>query len=492
MIDDEERCYRAASARDTRFDGRFVMAVATTGIYCRPSCPARTPRRANVRFFATAASARAAGFRACLRCYPDASPGSPDWNVRGDLAARAMRAILDGEVDRTGVAGLAQRLHVSTRHLERVLVAELGVGPLAVARAQRCDSARTLIETTDLPFARIALVAGFGSLRQFNDSVRDAFARTPTQLRAARGKRSSGATGAGACEAIELRLAVRSPFDGAGVLDFLARRAIEGIECVEDGRFTRALVLPGGHAVVELRPEDDHVACTVTLSELSDLGAAVRRCRALFDLDADPVGIDAALAADELLAPLVAQRPGLRSPGGVDGFEIAVRAILGQVVTVEAGRRVVEQLVRLCDVRLHVEHDQLAHVFPDAAAVAAADLDQLAIPATRRRALHQLACAVEAGMIDLAPGADRDEQRAALLAIPGIGVWTASYVLMRATGSPDEFLPGDAAVRAAARAHGIADTPQALEARADVWRPWRSYALHHLWNTRTAPAQEPT
>jgi len=468
VVDDPDTCFRAASTRDARFDGRFVMGVTSTGIYCRPSCPARTPKRSNCRFFATAAGARTAGFRACLRCRPDASPGSPDWNVQGTLAARAMRAIADGEVDRSGVTGLARRLHVSDRHLERILKAQLGAGPLALAQAQRTDTARTLIETTDLEFSRVALVAGFGSLRRFNGAIREAFGRTPTELRAAR--RPDRANRTSGTERIELRLAVRAPFAGEDVLAFLARRAVAGVEHVVDGTFTRSMVLPGGHAVVTLAPRADHVACTITLAAWADLGSAVRRCRSLFDLDADPVGIDAALSEDPQLAPLVQGRPGLRSPGSVEPFEAAVRAILGQVVTVEHGRRVVEQLVHLCDRRLDLEHEYLTHVFPDAGAVAGADLSTLRIPAARRRALLALADAVATGALDLGPAADREDVRGGLLSLPGVGPWTASYVLMRGFASPDEFLAKDAAI------------PAGAEARSDAWRPWRSYAMHHLWN----------
>ncbi len=341
MLADTETCYRAVCSRDARFDGWFFTAVTTTGIYCRPSCPATTPRRENVRFFPSAAAAQAAGFRACKRCRPDATPGSPEWDLRADLVGRAMRLIADGVVDREGVSGLASRLGYSERHLHRQLVAEVGAGPIAVARAQRAQTARILLETTDLPVTDVAFAAGFASVRQFNDTVREVFATNPTGLRTAR--RGPATTRAGA---ITLRLPYRAPLDLDPLLRFLGARAVPGIEDYADGVYARSVALPHGPALVELSAGADHVRCVLRLADLRDLSAAVQRCRRLLDLDADPVAVQAAFERDRLLGPLVAKTPGLRVPGHMDGAEMAVRAVLGQQVSIEAARTLAARLGR--------------------------------------------------------------------------------------------------------------------------------------------------
>nr|WP_233574035.1 DNA-3-methyladenine glycosylase 2 family protein [Amycolatopsis panacis] len=329
---DTERCYRAVTARDQRFDGQFIMAVRTTGIYCRPSCPALTPKAQNVRFYPTSAAAQAGGYRACRRCLPDAVPGSPDWNVRADLAARAMRLISDGLVERDGVPGLARRLGYSERQLGRVLTAELGAGPLALARAHRAHSARLLIEMSQLPLTDVAFAAGFSSVRQFNETIREVFATTPSQLRAAslhRGRRSEPST----ATRLSLRLPFRAPFDVHGVLRYHASGALRGIEAFEGGTavagYGRTLRLPHGPGVFWTRPQPDHVRCDLTLTDLRDLGSAVTRIRRLLDLDADPEAVARVLAADPALAPLVTSTPGVRVPGAVDGSEILLRTLLG-------------------------------------------------------------------------------------------------------------------------------------------------------------------
>jgi AraC family transcriptional regulator of adaptative response / DNA-3-methyladenine glycosylase II len=324
---DAERCYRVVTARDPRFDGQFIMAVRTTGIYCRPSCPASTPKERNVRFFPTSAAAQANGFRACRRCLPDAVPGSPDWNVRADLAARAMRLISDGTVEREGVPGLARRLGYSERQLGRVLTAELGAGPLALARAHRAHSARLLIEMSGLPLTDVAFAAGFSSVRQFNETIREVFATTPSQLRAASLRRGR-APGEGSTR-LSLRLPFRPPFDAAGLLRFFARHAVPGVEDVTDESYARTLRLAHGTGVVRLTPEAGHVRCDLLLADLRDLGSAVSRVRRLLDLDADPVAIARVLGADPALAPIVAAVPGIRVPGAVDGDELLLRALLG-------------------------------------------------------------------------------------------------------------------------------------------------------------------
>ncbi|MCI3271485.1 DNA-3-methyladenine glycosylase 2 family protein [Streptomyces cylindrosporus] len=457
---DEDTRYEAVRSRDARFDGEFFFAVRTTGIYCRPSCPAVTPRRHNVRFFPTAAAAQGSGFRACRRCRPDAAPGSADWNVRADVVGRAMRLIGDGVVDREGVAGLATRLGYSARQVQRQLTAELGAGPVALARAQRAHTARVLVQTTDLPITEIAFASGFASVRQFNDTVREVYASTPTELRAAapdggRAGRRAAAPSAG----IPLRLAHRGPYRSVAVFDLLADQAVPGVEEVsgERGRRTyrRTLRLPHGTGIVAVdeRPGTAKSAsgahpggwldARLHLTDPRDLTTAVGRLRRLFDLDADPYAVDERLGADERLAPLVAERPGLRSPGAADAEELAVRALVG---TAEA-----ERLVRRYGKALDAPCGSLTHLFPEPAVLAEAE---------PHGTLGALTAALADGTLRLDPGADRDDAEAALLALPGMDPGTVAVIRTRALGDPDVAPPD-------------LDVP-------DSWRPWRSYALQHL------------
>jgi AraC family transcriptional regulator of adaptative response / DNA-3-methyladenine glycosylase II len=467
---DFERCYRAVDSRDQRFDGWFYTAVTSTGIYCRPSCPALTPKRENVRFFPSAAAAQRGGFRACKRCRPDAAPGSPEWDVRADLVGRAMRLIGDGVVDREGVPGLASRLGYTERHLNRLLTAELGAGPLALARAQRAQTARILIETTDLGLAEIAFASGFGSVRQFNDTIQEVYAQAPNQLRE---RRPVARTEAGT---INLRLAYRSPLHVPALLDFLETRALPGVEERAGDTYRRGLVLPHGSATVALTPASRWVTATLRLSDVRDLAPAVARCRRLFDLDADPDAVDATLGADAALSAAIASEPGVRVPRSVDGFEMAVRAIVGQQVSVASARTTLIRLIRAAG----GPGPELVG-FPSAPVVAELPDSAFGMPVSRRQTIRQLAEAVAAGKIDLEPGADREESVARLLELPGIGAWTAGYVAMRAIGDPDVFLATDLAVRRGAAALGLPSTPKALERHAERWRPWRSYALIRLW-----------
>ena len=482
---DEETSYRAVSSRDARFDGVFFTAVRTTGIYCRPSCPATTPKRQNVHFYPSAAAAQGAGYRACRRCRPDTSPGSPHWNVRADLVGRAMRMIGDGVVDREGVTGLAARLGYSERHLTRELVAELGAGPQALARSQRAHTARLLLQTTDLSATDTAFAAGFASVRQFNDTMREVYGLTPTELRR-RPAKPAAAPGT-----IPLRLAHRGPLDAAHLFDFLALRAVPGVEEVTTGRvrsYRRTLALPGGPGIAEVdqpRRPQGWLDCRLTLTSLRDLTSAVQRLRALFDLDSDPDAVDRQLGADPVLAPLVAARPGLRSPGHVDPHELAVRAVLGQQVTVAAARTLAGRLSARYGERLPVPSGGLTTLFPSAAALAEADSADLAMPGARQRALRGLCRALADGGVDLSPGVDRDRAAEALLALPGIGPWTVSYVRMRALGDPDAYLPTDVGVRHGLRAVGVTAVPDDA-----AWRPWRSYAVHHLWAALNSPDTE--
>ncbi len=474
QVSEADRCYRAVLGRDRRFDGIFYTAVHTTGIYCRPSCPAVTPRRKNVDFFVTAAAAQGAGFRACRRCRPDLTPGSPEWDVKADVAGRAMRMIADGVVEREGVGGLAARAGYTTRHLNRLLTEQLGAGPLSLARAQRAHTARILIETTEMGLADVAFAAGFSSVRQFNATIQDVYAATPTALR--RSKRGDRRT-TDSPGLLTVSLAVREPFDADGLFDFLGDRTIAGVEAMDANSYSRTLRLPHGPGTVELTPAVDQVRCALILTDLRDLSAAVERCRRLLDLDADPVAIDAHLAEDELLRPWVLKRPGRRVPGHVDGFEVAVRAIIGQQISVAGARTIAGRLTERYGQRI-ADDGPLTHLFPDAEAVAAANPEDLPMPRARGRSLVGLAQAVAAGTLVLDRGADRADVRASLLALPGIGPWTADYISLRALGDPDVFLPTDLGVR-----HGLARLGIEGDATAvsDAWRPWRSYGMTHVW-----------
>ncbi|SER77908.1 AraC family transcriptional regulator, regulatory protein of adaptative response / DNA-3-methyladenine glycosylase II [Streptomyces qinglanensis] len=492
----EDSRYEAVRSRDARFDGVFFLGVRTTGIYCRPSCPAVTPKRENVRFYPTAAAAQAAGFRACRRCRPDAVPGSAEWNVRADLVGRAMRMISDGVVDREGVAGLSRRLGYSSRQVQRQLTAELGAGPVALARAQRAHTARVLLQTTPLPVTQVAFAAGFASVRQFNDTVREIYARTPSALRAASARgghgpagrpeaREAAAHGGAAVAGVPLRLAYRGGYDTGQVFGFLARRAVPGVEEVRGapgGRTYRwTLNLPYGIGIAEVdecaaRSGKGWLDCRLHLGDLRDLTTAVQRVRRLFDLDADPYAVVERLGGEPALGRLVSRTPGLRSPGAADAHELAVRAVLGQQVTVGAARTLGGRLVAAYGKPLAAPDGTLTHLFPDAGTLAEAPLGELGMPQTRRRTIRTVAAALADGTVVLDPGADREETGRALLELPGIGPWTAGYIRMRALSDPDVFLPGDAGVR-----HGLA-LIGAEAGQADRWRPWRSYALHHLWH----------
>jgi len=460
---DFESCYRAISARDGRFDGQFFTAVTSTGIYCRPICPARTPAQRNVRFYPDAAAAEAAGFRPCKRCRPEASPGSPDWDVRGDLVGRALRLIDEGVVDSDGVRGLASRLAVTERHLHRLFMAELGAAPLAVARSRRLRLARRLLVETGMPVTEVAFAAGFGSVRQFNASMQEAYGQAPSELR----------NGAVRPPGLRLRLSLRKPYDAQTLLAFLTKRAIPGVETITPERYARTI--DGG--TIELIPQDDHVLLTAEApGALKGVARLVARCRRLFDLDADPQAVAEALGQDELLGPLVTERPGLRVPGAFDGFELVVRAVLGQQVSVAGARTLAGRLVARTGEPLDPElvRDGLTHVFPTAEAVAKADLTGLGLTGARERTLQAVAEAVASGEIDL-DGGEPGETRARLLALPGIGPWTAEYIAMRALRDPDAFPDTDLVLRRALDRHGV--TPE----RTDTWRPWRAYAALHLW-----------
>ncbi|MFC4531469.1 DNA-3-methyladenine glycosylase 2 family protein [Sphaerisporangium dianthi] len=507
---DFDSCYRAASARDTRFDGRFYTAVTSTGIYCRPICPARTPARRNVRFYRHAAAAEAAGFRPCRRCRPELSPGDPGWDVPADLVGRALRLIDDGVADESGVAGLAQRLHVTERHLLRLFTAQLGAGPLAVARTRRLLLAKQLLTETPLPITDVAFAAGFGSVRQFNATMKEAYGFVPGELRtssgpgaAGRGIARPGPCAPGAPAALTLRLNHRAPYDAETLFGFLAARAIPGVEEAGPGGYRRAV--PGG--MIELTPAAGHVSLSVTLDDTRHLAKIVSRCRRLLDLDADPAAIADALGATAL-RPLVSDRPGLRVPGAFDGFELAVRAVVGQQISVAGARTLLGRIaaragaaarpadslqpadpVQPAEPARAAEPDRRGDgdgakgggkpflVFPTAERLAEADLSGLGLTGRRTATLKTLAEQVAAGELDLDAGADPAEAAGRLMAIPGIGPWTSGYIVMRALRDPDAWPAGDLGLRRAMRALDIPEDD------IERWRPWRAYAAMHLWSS---------
>ena len=481
-LPDFETAYRAVQGRDPRFDGRLYLGVTSTGIYCRPSCPARTPKPANVRFYATAAAAVAAGFRACKRCRPDALPGSRAWDHRGDLVARALRLVGDGTVDEGGVAGLAAQLHVSERHLHRSLVAEVGVGALALARTRRAQTARLLIDQTDLSLTDIAFAAGFASVRQFNDVMLAEFGCPPSLLRRSlrAGSDPDGRTpGRGA--PLVLRLVHREPYAVAAWLRWQEAHAVAGLEEVGVGTYRRVVRTSKGPAVVELTPASGHLVARLHLDDLGDLTPTVAALRRVADLDADPTAVDAALSEDRHLRDLVQRRPGMRVPGAVDGFEAAVRTVISQQVSLAGARRLTTRLVEAFGEPLPPGADggSLTTAFPTAEMLSESDLTGVGLTGQRQRTVQAVATMVADGSLDLSPGADRDATRARLLAMPGVGPWTADVIALRALADPDAWVPGDLILRRAVERRG---------ADPEAWRPWRAYAALHLW---TNDALEP-
>jgi AraC family transcriptional regulator of adaptative response / DNA-3-methyladenine glycosylase II len=510
---DTEAAFRAVSGRDARWDGRLFLGVATTGIYCRPPCPARTPRPENCRYFPTAAAAVAAGFRACRRCRPDTLPGSRGWDVRGDLAARAVRLIAEGALDGGTVTGLARTLAVSERHLNRLLVAEVGAGPQQLGRTRRAHAARMLIEQTPLPLSDVAFAAGFGSIRQFNDVMREEFGVVPgafarpasdgTRSRLGRESVREAPDGRESADAptLVLRLTYRPPLALATLRATLAAHAIAGVERLSGTTHSRVIDAPGGPALADVDLSDPATGPDVAghpslpvrlrLAELSDLMPVVAALRRWLDLDADPSQVTGHLAGDPLLAPLVAARPGLRVPGAVDGAELAVCAVLGQQVSVRGARTLQGRLALALGrvVNPSGGEDEVPRVvFPRADVLAEAGSqairDAARLTQARARAVHTMATAVAAGL-KLAPGVDVPATRNALLALPGVGPWTTDYISLRALRDPDAFMPSDLVVlRALSRtADGtrVRLRPRDAELMSQSWRPWRSYALQHLW-----------
>ncbi|MEV8041220.1 AlkA N-terminal domain-containing protein [Arthrobacter sp. NPDC080082] len=499
--------YRAIDARDTRFDGQFYTAVRTTGIYCRPSCPARTPKAGNVTFYETSAAAHEAGYRACKRCLPEAVPGTPAWNVRTDVAARAMRLINDGVIDRDGVEGLAARLGYSARQLNRILSHELGAGPLALARASRAQTARTLLVSTPMKATDVAFAAGFSSVRQFNDTIAEVFAMTPSALRATACHHGPARPAPGST-ALTLSLPYRAPFD-PGVFGFLAVRALPGIEEGTDRSYARTLRLAHGDARFRVEYAAEEAArplrLTIGAVDLRDLPALLSRVRRLLDLDADPSAIDAALGADPRLRGSVAEAPGMRMPGAIDPQELLVRAMIGQQITVAAARTALAQL-SACGQDSTVPADGLDRMFPTAAEIAGGGRELLRGPRRRIDSILGAAAAMADGSLDFGYGDNPESLRSKLLPLAGVGPWTVGYVSMRVLGAPDVFLANDAAVRNGVRSlaaaagsvagsspdpgtgTGSGSVPGSPTLSPDFSEvsPWRSYATMHLWRAAAA------
>ena len=486
---DHDACYRAVATRDPRFDGRIFGGVKTTGIYCRPICPARTPKSENMTFFRSAAAAQEAGFRPCLRCRPETSPDLGSWKGTSNTVSRALALIEAGALDGDDVEALAERLGMGERQLRRLFKQHLGASPVAVAQTRRVLLAKQLIHETRLPMAEVALASGFGSVRRFNETFQQLFDRPPAKLRRA----GAQETAAGAGGAVTLKLAYKAPYDWAAIIAFLKLRAIPGVEQVSDDRYRRTLAVAGAAGVVTVEPGDgDHLRVTLQFPRLSALPTVIARVRRVFDLAADPADIAAHLAEDPTLAPLVAARPGLRAPGAWDGFELAVRAVLGQQITVVAARGLAARMVETHGERLApglAGAEGLTHLFPAPERLARADIAALGMPKSRAVALAALATAAVADPGVFAPRRSLEEAVARLKALPGIGEWTAQYIAMRELREPDAFPHGDIGLmRALTDPQGRRPTPAELQLRAERWRPWRAYAALHLWASEAGPS----
>ena len=460
---------QALKAKDPRFDGRFFIGVKTTGIYCRPVCPVKSPKIGNVSFYPTAAAAAEAGFRPCLRCRPESSPGTPAWAGTSTTVQRGLRLIGDGALDSDSVAALSDRLGVTPRHLSRLFMQHLGASPKAVAQTRRLHFAKKLLDETDLPMTEIALSAGYGSVRRFNDHIRQVYGRPPSSLR-----RRSGVP---ASSTLSLRLPYRPPYDYASILKFLRRRATPGVEQVRDGCYLRTIEAEGERGTLTIRhlPERNELLCEIDLPGSHRLIRLVDRVRRLFDLNADPLEIERCLRRDDQLADAVQRRPGLRVPGAWDPFEIAVRAVVGQQISLRAATSVMGKIAQ----RFGVFADGRRY-FPAPQSLTEAQEGDLPMPRARAAAVRALSREVLDGTVDFGasdPGVLVEQ----LMRIKGIGPWTAQYVAMRAANDPDAFLHGDLVLLRVARDRlGVCSAAE-LRRRAEAWRPWRAYAAMHLW-----------
>jgi len=479
---DQDACYRAVATRDARFDGRFFSCVTSTGIYCRPICPAKTPKRENMVFLPSAAAAEEAGFRPCLRCRPETAPDVGAWRGSSNTVNRALVLIEHGALDDGDVAALGERLGVGERQLRRLFRQHLGASPVSVAQTRRVHLAKQLLHETRLPMAEVAMASGFGSIRRFNETFQALFQRPPGALRRAAGEDVA----AGPQGEVTIRLRYRPPYDWDAMLAFLAARAVPGMEIVADGSYARVIELNGEVGSVRVSPGDkDCLVAAVRFPRLSALPAIIARLRRVFDLTADPQAINAHLSQDPALAPLVAARPGLRAPGGWDGFELAMRAVLGQQVTVGAAIRLAGKLVEAYGEPASpaaTGDPRLIHAFPRPERIAAADLTHLGMPGARARALSTVAAAVVADPQLLGLNRSLEDAVARLRALPGVGEWTAQYIALRGMREPDAFPAADVGLmRALADADGVRPNAAQLLARAEAWRRWRAYAAQHLW-----------
>jgi AraC family transcriptional regulator of adaptative response / DNA-3-methyladenine glycosylase II len=486
---DRVACYRAISTRDARFDGRLFVSVKTTGIYCRPICPARTPKFENVLFFASAAAAQEAGFRPCLRCRPEVSPELAFWRGTSNTVSRALALIDAGGLDENDVEGFANRLGVGARQLRRLFRQHVGASPIAVAQTRRVLLAKQLLHETALSMAEVALASGFGSVRRFNETFRDLFGRPPATLRRTKDKPRRGA------DALSVRLAYRPPYDWDAMLAFLKARAIPGVELVSGDRYKRSIAFGKNCGVITVRPAGgNRIDVTARFPDIAALPSIIARVRRVFDLPADPDRIGGHLAQDPALAPLVAARPGLRVPGAWDGFELAMRAICGQQITVPAATKLLGKLVQAHGVPLPASlraEEGLSHIFPSPKRIAAADPASFAMPGARARALIALAKAIAADPLIFSRGAGLEQAIAKLRSLPGIGEWTAQYIAMRELREPDAFPAADVGLlRAMTDASGRRPSPDELLALAERWRPWRAYAAQHLWAAGAAASEQ--
>ncbi len=461
---------KARQSRDPRFDGRFFVGVTSTGIYCRPVCPVKVPRPQNVRFFGSAAAAAEAGFRPCLRCRPESAPGTPAWRGTSTTVTRGLRLINEGALDGGSVTALAARLGVTSRHLTRLFQEHLGASPKTIALTRRLQFAKKLLNETTLPLTEIAMTAGYGSIRRFNDHFRAVYGKPPGELRRSARPVDSGN--------FSLFLPYRPPFDFAAVLAFLARRAVPGVELVADGIYQRSIIIDGepGRVTIRMGEAENQLQCDITLASSRHLLRVLQRVRSLFDLDADPTQINGALARDKQLGQLVKRNPGIRVPGCWDPFEVAVRAIVGQQVSVVGATTIMGRIAQ----QFGTVADGVQY-FPEPESLAMLEPSLLPMPRGRAEAIRALAQGVSDGQLDFG---DMELQKK-LLAIKGIGPWTADYIAMRALGDPDAFLVGDLVLHRSFEAlFGNATKDQMIE-RAESWRPWRAYAAMHLWAAST-------
>lgn len=480
-------CYRAISTRDARFDGRLFVGVKTTGIYCRPICPARTPKFENVSFYASAAAAQEAGFRPCLRCRPEISPELAFWRGTSNTVSRALALIESGALDDDDVEGLSDRLGVGARQLRRLFRQHVGASPIAVAQTRRVLLAKQLIHETSLPMAQVALASGFNSVRRFNETFLELFGRAPATLRRTRDHaRPKAGT-------LSVRLAYRPPYDWDAMLSFLAARAMPGVEHVSENSYRRTIAIGRHCGTIGVTPADkNRIDVTVRFPDMAALPQIIARVRRVFDLAADPDTIAAHLALDPALAPLVAARPGLRVPGAWDGFELAMRAVFGQQITVPAATKLLGKLVAVYGDRLPApDSEGLTHLFPSPARIAVADIAALGMPGARARSASALARIIADDPMIFSRGASLEDAIAKLRALPGIGEWTAQYIAMRELREPDAFPAADIGLlRAMAAPDGQRPSPAELLDRAERWRPWRAYAALHLWAAGTVATPE--